>query len=145
MIILNENNKPIDYSRVENTEQTLAQKYVLPSDAVLELGARYGSVSCVVNKILHNKRNHVVVEPDDRVWEILETNKLNNNCDFNIVKGCISNYKMAVSYPIQKKPIVQQYATVFDVSDHATTPSYTLQDIQHTFNITSFISIIIIQ
>jgi hypothetical protein len=30
-----------------------------------------------------------VVEPDDRVWDALEKNKNNNNCEFNIVKGLL--------------------------------------------------------
>ena len=60
------------------------------------MGARFGSVSCIVNKVLENKKNHVVVEPDDRVWEKLEYNKSINNCEFEIVKGFLSNKKLSL-------------------------------------------------
>lgn len=138
MIILNENNKEIDFLRVERPEQLLAQKYILPDDTVLELGGRYGSVSCTINPLLNNPNNHVVVEPDDRVWDCLETNKKNNNCNFHIIKGCISSKKMTVSYPIQGKPVPQQYVTVFTAGDIATTPSYSLAYIQKQCHISAF-------
>ena len=49
-----EENK-IDIDHVEKTEQDLANEYILENDVVLELGARYGSVSCVINSKLNNK------------------------------------------------------------------------------------------
>ena len=85
---------PIDTNRIEKHEQDLANLYILENDVVLELGARYGSVSCVINSKLNNKNNQVVVEPDDRVWEALENNKTRNGCAFNIVKGFISKKKL---------------------------------------------------
>lgn len=76
---------------MEKPEQDLANDFIRKNDVVLELGARYGSVSCTINNILNNKHNQVVVEPDDRVWNALEDNRHRNNCDFHIVKGFISN------------------------------------------------------
>ncbi len=37
---------------MEKDEQDLANKYILEDDIVLELGARYGSVSCIINNKL---------------------------------------------------------------------------------------------
>ena len=48
---------PIDTNRIEKHEQDLANLYILENDVVLELGARYGSVSCVINSKLANKNN----------------------------------------------------------------------------------------
>jgi hypothetical protein len=84
----------VDIDKMEKEEQCLANKYILEDDIVLELGARYGSVSCIINSKLNNKNNQVVVEPDDRVWDALEKNRNSNNCKFNIVKGFISNKKL---------------------------------------------------
>jgi FkbM family methyltransferase len=92
--IYDENNNEIDIDKIEYVEQSLVKKYILPSDTVLELGARYGSVSCTINQILNNKSNQVSVEPDKRVWNALEQNKMLNNCDFNIIHGFISNKKL---------------------------------------------------
>ena len=74
MKIYNEFNERVDY-RLEKQEQNLAKKYIKENDIVLELGARYGSVSCVINSKLSNKNNQVSVEPDSIVWEALEKNK----------------------------------------------------------------------
>ena len=57
----------VDIEHIEKHEQDLANEYILEDDVVLELGARYGSVSCIINSKLNNKNNQVVVEPDDRV------------------------------------------------------------------------------
>jgi len=62
----------VDIEHLEKPEQDLAKKYILENDIVLELGARYGSVSCIINTNLNNKNNQVVVEPDHRVWDALE-------------------------------------------------------------------------
>jgi FkbM family methyltransferase len=80
----------LDYER---DEQLLAAQYIKPNDVVLELGARYGSVSIIVNKILNNKTNQVSVEPDNTVWNVLERNRHDNNCNFHIYKGIVSKTK----------------------------------------------------
>ena len=90
MDIKDENGKSIDITRVEKDEQYLANRYIQENDIVLELGARYGSVSCIINSKLKCKTNQVVVEPDNTVWGALELNKKVNNCEFHIVKGFIS-------------------------------------------------------
>jgi len=94
MIFYNENNQLINHHNTEYHEQYLAEKLIFEDDCVLELGARYGTVSCTINKKLKNKHKQVVIEPDDRVWEALENNKKINNCNFNIIKGFLSNSKL---------------------------------------------------
>ena len=99
-IYKNEKGEIINNQFIERTEQELAYKYIQPTDRVLELGARYGSVSCMINSRLKKKYKslQVSVEPDDRIWESLEYNKKFNECEFNIVKGFISKKKMNLCY-----------------------------------------------
>jgi len=99
MKIYNENNKLINHKNVEHIEQELTKKYIQPNDIVLELGARYGSVSITTNKILNDnaKKSHYVVEPDSSVWNALERNMKENNCHFNIIKGTISEKKYSLT------------------------------------------------
>ena len=94
-----ENNKIIDIVKKEVVEQNLANKYIDSNDIVLELGARYGTVSVIINKNLNdiNKYKHYVVEPDNNVWDALEKNKLNHNSKFQIIKGIISKNKHSLS------------------------------------------------
>lgn len=86
----NEHGVVFDHTIAEVDEQRIAREEITPDCIVLELGARYGTVSCAINKNLSNPRNQVSVEPDSDVWDALETNKKANGCDFLILKGCIS-------------------------------------------------------
>jgi FkbM family methyltransferase len=86
-----ENDNLIDHYANELDEQYLAYKYIEPNDIVLELGARYGTVSVVINSLINNKNNHVVIEPDETVINALIKNKFNNNCSFQIVNKFIAN------------------------------------------------------
>lgn len=122
----------VNIRRVEKPEQDLAKKYILENDVVLELGARYGSVSCVINSKLKNKNNQVVVEPDDRVWDALEKNKKYNNCEFNIVKGFISNKKLGLTNLDCCKG---GYGATFTENDNTKIPSYSLDEITTKYNL----------
>lgn len=96
LLFYDENNNMIDHTKIEIDEQTLVKRYINPDDIVLELGARYGTVSCTINKILNNN-NQVVVEPDKRVWKALEENMNRNNCNFHIIKGFISKKNISLT------------------------------------------------
>ena len=52
--------------RNEIFEQSLAASFLKPDSKVLELGGRTGTVTRLINKILHNKSNHLVIEPNNR-------------------------------------------------------------------------------
>jgi FkbM family methyltransferase len=103
----------------------------MENDVVLELGARYGSVSCVINSKLACKTNQVVVEPDDRVWGALERNKMANNCSFHIVKGFISNKKRSLT----ETNSYDGYGTTSIENDHTTISSFTLDEIKETYKL----------
>ena len=94
LLFYDENDNIVDHTKMELDEQMLVTKYINPDDIVLELGARYGTVSCTINKILNHK-NQVVVEPDKRVWKALEDNMNRNKCEFHIIKGFISKKKIS--------------------------------------------------
>ena len=122
----------VDIQNIEKPEQDLVNEYILENDVVLELGARYGSVSCIINSKLNNKKNQVVVEPDDRVWDALEKNKNSNNCEFNIVKGFISNKKLGLT---NLNVYLGGYGATFIENNDTTIPSYSLEEITNTFNL----------
>ena len=132
MEIRNENNQLINTDITEKKEQDLAKQYILENDVVLELGARYGSVSCIINSKLNNKKNQVVVEPDSRVWDALELNKINNNCEFNIVKGFLSNKKLDLTNLNDCKG----YGSTFVENENTLIPSYSMAEINEKYNLT---------
>jgi len=132
IIIKDQFNQLVDTNNLEKPEQDLAWKYIKNNDTVLELGARYGSVSCVINTILNNKTNQVVIEPDSRVWDALEQNKLANNCNFNIVKGFISNKKLNLT---NLDDCYGGYGSTFIEDNTTLIPSYSLDDIKQKYNL----------
>ena len=95
--IADEKGDPLQIASIEIADQALVKKFLLPSDKVLELGARYGIVSCLINSILQDKKAHVAVEPDERVWNALETNRQVNRCEFFIVKGFLSEKPLGLT------------------------------------------------
>lgn len=126
-IFYDENNNIIDHHNVENIEQELCKKFIHSKDIILELGARYGTVSCVCNKIIEDKENHYVVEPDEKVWSALEDNMKLNECKFNIIKGIIGDKKYKLlGNGYARTSIVDNNATGIDTFDIPDVPFNTL-------------------
>jgi FkbM family methyltransferase len=81
----------------EASERQLVREFVRPSDAVLELGACLGVVSCVTNKILSDKTRHVVVEGNPRLIPTLQRNRELNDCEF-IIENCAASDQSQVTF-----------------------------------------------
>lgn len=132
MNIFDECGNKIDTKNIECIEQYLAEQCIMENDVVLELGARYGSVSCIINSKLKNKKNQVVVEPDCRVWNALENNKIYNRCEFNIIKGFISNKKLDL---INLNQCNGGYGSTYIENNNTKILSYTLDEIEKKYNL----------
>jgi len=132
MEIYNENGDKVDTEVWENREQVHANAFIEPNDVVLELGARYGSVSVVINRKLNNPLNHVAVDPDDRIWECLEQNRSINNCKFHILKGCISRKPLALT----DFDVCAGYGTsCIPTNEPTSVKSYTLEEVQEMYGL----------
>ena len=132
MKFYDENKNIIDNNSIEKPEQDLVNTYIVEDDIVLELGARYGTVSCNINKKLKNKYNQISVEPDDRVWFSLELNKIKNNCYFHIVKGFLSNKKLDL---INLGEGLSGYGSTFIENENTKIPSYSLNELKTKYKI----------
>jgi len=130
MDIRNEHGEPI--GSVETPEQYVAHQYIQETDVVFELGARYGSVSCIINSKLQCKTNQVVVEPDERVWKALEKNRDANSCEFHIVKGFVSSKKLGLT---ELDCWYGGYGATYVEQSDSTIPSYTMQEITERYNL----------
>ena len=119
-----------NHRKLEAKEQLQANTYIEPHCIVLELGARYGTVSCAINKKLSKPLNQVVVEPDERVWKVLEENMKLNDCNFHIVKGFVSNTSMNLINHTD-----DLYATTSIKSISSSIKSYTLNEIETMYNL----------
>ncbi len=122
----------VDINKIEKPEQDLVSKYIHADDIVLELGARYGSVSCIINSKLKCKTNQVVVEPDERVWKALEINKNANNCGFHIVKGFVSRRNLGLT---NLDAYHGGYGATYIVQPESSIPCYTMETIAEKYNL----------
>ncbi len=86
---------PIDIT-IEFDGKVMVDKYIEGNDCVLELGARYGSVSCIINRKLNNKTHQLSVDPDINIIGALTANRNNNACGFHILNAFISNTKLSL-------------------------------------------------
>ncbi len=90
---------PINF--YEKQERRYLKQY-LPKDAcVLELGGCLGVVSCITNRLLEHPKRHVVVEANPNLIPVIETNRLRNNCSFQI-EHCIVSKTPSIEFFIGK-------------------------------------------
>ena len=129
MHFINEHGNPVDTIAFESTEQQQTEEYITEDCIVLELGARYGTVSCIINKKLKDPRNQVSVEPDNTVWASLEQNMISNKCNFHLVKGVISNT------PLKLVKETFGYANSTVKSENSTIPRFTLTQVESQYNL----------
>lgn len=130
MLFFDENGSIIQHLRTEREEQVQAETYITEDCVVLELGARYGTVSCIINKKIKTPDQMVVVEPDPRVWPALESNMKINDCVFPIIRGFVSKQKLGLIQPDS-----DAYGTTAIVSNESDIPSLTLDEIQSKYNL----------
>ena len=121
----------VDTTAFETVEQSQAEEYITENATVLELGARYGTVSCIINKKLKNPMNQVSVEPDAKVWDCLEKNMKRNGCNFHLIKGVISRTPLILT----EHAVFSGYGNQTVKSDNSSLPNYTIEEIQEKYNL----------
>jgi len=120
---------------VEHGTRYLIQKYIKPDHKVLELGARYGTVSICLDYLLQNPSQQLVcVDPDFTIEHCLRQNKEINHGSFNIFIGAIS----------KKEQYVCHNGCVWETKTYVTPPTslsckkiktITLTDLQKLYHI----------
>jgi len=93
---IDNNNNELNPFIHEIYDQYFTAKWINKNDIVLELGGRFGIVSCTINYILNpeNKKKHVVIEPDSTVIDALKKNKKKFKAQFSICEQPISNNRV---------------------------------------------------
>ena len=132
-LFIDEKGSRIDFQNVERIERRLCNRYIPKDAVVLELGARYGTVSFVINSKLDNKSNHVAVEPDPTVWDVLNRNRDRTGCQFHILKGFISNKK----WNLNRLPESGYFTHTVALSENEVSdiPSFTLSEVKEKYGL----------
>jgi FkbM family methyltransferase len=120
----------IDHKKEEVEEQTLALKYIPSDGKVLELGARFGTVSCAINSVLTDQTAHVAVEPDTAVIQALYKNRETHGGKFHIYNGVVS----AVGFSIVSKGR-NGYGTYTIPSENPNVENTTLENLISKFQV----------
>jgi FkbM family methyltransferase len=131
MKFYDENGNQVDTMRFETVEQSQAEQYITEDCTVLELGARYGTVSCIINKKLKNPFNQVSVEPDTKVWKCLEKNMHSNGCNFHLIKGVISRVPLSLT----EHPVFVGYGNQTVKSEQSSLPNFTVEEIEEKYSL----------
>jgi len=136
-MFVNEKGEFLDHTKFEVTEQVQCGMYIRPHHRVLELGARYGTVSCVINRILRDKTQHVAVEPDLTVIPALEHNRDTNGAQFHIVDGVITpcNMYMQTFGHLNQECAYGNFTMPVGRPSFSNVRNYTLDDIKRKYNI----------
>ena len=74
----------------EAEERRAVARYLRRDLPVVELGGSMGVVACVTNRLLINKKAHLVVEANPLAIPHLELNRKLNHCEFEIVNRAIA-------------------------------------------------------
>ena len=125
---IDERGRIINHLVNERDEQDLTRKYLPNNAQVLELGARYGTVSCLISSILSDPTKHVAIEPDVSVIPPLVYNKATHQGKFNIVVGAISRRPVSFNFTCG-------YGNHTLLSDIPTVESYTLEEIEKRYEV----------
>jgi len=139
MKFLDEYGQVIQHTEVEREEQLLALRYVCRRHRVLELGARYGTVSCAIQ--LMSPRAHTAVEPDARVWGALKANLASNCANCDVLCGFVSRRPLSLvddggdsygtrSIPADVPNSMDHPLNAVHTAAHRDPPSHTLEQLE---------------
>lgn len=93
----NETWLPAEPCNIERGSQEMVWKWIRPSDVVLEVGARYGTVSCMIASKQQQSGKVLSAEPDSKVWQVLDSNLQDHHCAVKVFKGVVGNKSVTVT------------------------------------------------
>ena len=91
------------FKTYESGAERLISMYVNPNLPVIEFGGCIGVISCLTNRKIKNKTEHIVVEAQPYLIETLKKNRDNNNCKFKIIHAALAYESKIIDFWINKK------------------------------------------
>jgi FkbM family methyltransferase len=133
MSYIDREGQPVDID-FEIDQRVLVKSFISKHARVLELGARYGTVSCLISELIHDPTKHVAVEPDATVIEALETNKLVNGGQFHVYNGVISKDAYTIN-TVEPSHKYYEYATYTTKCSESDVQHMTLEALQRHYDV----------
>mmetsp|Transcript_64170 Transcript_64170/g.126952 ORF Transcript_64170/g.126952 Transcript_64170/m.126952 type:complete len:293 (+) Transcript_64170:87-965(+) len=94
---INETGGPVHRQGCLQRKASLVMDHVPVGATVLEMGARFGVVTCAIARKVGPKGHVIAVEPDKRVWPALEHNLKNFCPQVELIKGAVANTPLRFS------------------------------------------------
>ena len=132
---VDQNDQLIPHQRLERQEQTDALIFIPKDATVLELGARYGTVSCLINKILTDPKKHVAIEPDETVLNALLKNRQTTGCHFEVFRGVVSRTPVNFVQNGYSSLTPSSGTDSTGVSNKTQVPMATLEEVEQYYNL----------
>lgn len=121
----NEKGKIINHKSVRGEQPEQVMAFDTPSTCkVVELGARYGTVSVALSAQLDDPTQHIAVEADPKVWDALRQNREANGAAFTQVNGVIGDAPLCLS-----KTGYNTTTSTCDASTPGAIQNYTLDEL----------------
>lgn len=116
----------------EKEESEHLEKHLSPDAKVLELGSCLGFISCLVNKHLKNKEQHVVLEANPNLIKWINKNKEENECAF-AVENCIISHQEKNEFFIHK--LIVGGSTKRETPNRVEVKGVSFEDLQRKYRI----------
>jgi len=87
--------------RYEINEKSLLDLILSQEDNVIELGGGIGVQSCLINASLNSPSNHVVVEANNDLIDVLKRHRELNDAEYTIVHAAYSPTQLKVSFGVR--------------------------------------------
>ncbi|MFF2409979.1 FkbM family methyltransferase [Streptomyces sp. NPDC058092] len=110
--------REIETGTYEIDEIKATQEVLRPDLPVIELGAGIGVVSCYINRLLDDKKQHLAVEMHPDALEILKHNRKLNDCEFQPYFGTLM-YEGDTHLPELDASQVEKMSSEWDPCHHA--------------------------
>ena len=106
--------------KYEEQEFNLITKHFQQDLDVVEFGGGIGFISCIIGKKINPLNKQIVVEPNPNILSLLKSNKLLNNCNFEIIpyaySSHVSNVMLDIGGPFESNHITTTSKTTVEVS-----------------------------
>merc|ERR1719326_1770041 len=123
---------------IEINSRAMVAKWIPEDATTLEVGARYGTVSCAIAQKQKQSGKQVSVDADHRVWESLEKNRVSHNCNFHTVQGLLAKQDGQIlenGFGTIAAPTSANLKESYGVTNGVTVPHFTVEQIQNQYGL----------
>lgn len=116
---------------VERDEQLMADKFIDKNDIVLELGCRFGTVSCLLAR---KCKKLVSIDPDKKAVETCKKNMKRHDLNFECIWCTVSKNPQSIKN-LQNDTDVHGYGNFTENDEKGDIPHYLIKDLEEMFSI----------